>query len=166
MKRFFAKLFGENIVVVYMVVAIVYAVITINVTDLTWEEAFLQSFLFWCVGWFLAVSFFLHWIRPSADRIAEGLGWSKGSPWQKEVAAADGAFGILGIICGFTSPGDFWTATAIGASFMLFMMGVGHVIDTVKSENRSPLNAGSTMYFGLLIPVVLVVFLILSSPWS
>ena len=44
---------------------------------------------------------------------------------------------------------------------MLFMMGVGHVIDVVKTKNRSPLNAGSTMYFGLLLPVALIVFLTL-----
>lgn len=155
------RFFGHNIVIIYTLVAIVYGVITIYATDLTPVEAFLQSFLFWCVGWWLAVAFFLHWIQPSADKIAEGIGWPKGSPFQKEVAAADGAFGILGIICGFISPSDFWTATAIGASFMLFMMGVGHVIDVVKNKNRSPLNAGSTMYFGLLLPVVLITLLIL-----
>jgi hypothetical protein len=116
-----------------------------HATDLTPVEAFLQSFLFWCVGWWLTVAFFLHWIQPSAGRIAEGIGWPKGSPFQKEVAAADGAFGIMGIICGFISPSDFWTATAIGASFMLFMMGIGHVIDLKKNKNRSLLNAGTTM---------------------
>lgn len=151
------RFFGHNVVVIYTLVAIVYAVITIYVTDLTPVEAFLQSFLFWCAGWFLAVAFFMHWIQPSADRIAEGIG----SPFQKEVAAADGAFGILGITCGFISPSDFWTATAIGASFMLFMMGVGHVIDLVKNKNRSPLNAGATMYFGLPVPIVIITLLIL-----
>jgi hypothetical protein len=160
-KESIKQLLSHNVVVIYTFVAIVYAVITIFTTDLTAVEAFLQSFLFWCVGWFLAVAFFMHWIQPSADRIAEGIGWPKGSPFQKEVAAADGAFGVLGITCGFISPSDFWTATAIGASFMLFMMGVGHVVDLVKNKNRSPLNAGATMYFGLLIPVVIITLLIL-----
>ena len=41
------------------------------------------------------------------------------------------------------------------------MMGIGHVIDLVKNKNKSILNAGTTMYFSLLLPVVLVVLLIL-----
>ena len=160
MKRFM-KLIFNNIFLFWVIVGVIFALIGIYVNHQKATISFLQNLLFWCVGVALVGSFFAHWIRPSADRICEGLGWPKGSPFQKEVAAADGAFGILGVICGFIHAGDFWTATVIGASFMLFMMGVGHVLDTVKTKNRSVLNAGSTMYVGLLLPIVLVVLLIL-----
>lgn len=161
LKRFLKQLFMHNIVIVWSVIAITCAIFGIFVSHQKPSIPFLQNFLFWGVGVWLVGAFFMHWIQPAADRICEGLGWPKGSPFQKEVAAADGAFGILGIICGFTAPTDFWTSTVIGASFMLFTMGVGHVLDIVKTENESPLNAGSTMYYGLLLPVVLVTLLII-----
>ena len=161
MKALIKRLFTQDIVVVWFVVAVVCALYGVIVQDQKASISFLQNFLFWCVGVWLVGAFFMHWIRPTADKICEGLGWPKGSPFQREVAAADGAFGILGIICGLTHPGSFWTATVIGASFMMFMMGVGHVIDVRRNENRSPLNAGATMYFGLIMPIILVVLLIL-----
>ena len=154
----------NNFVLVFVLAAIIMGLVSVYVYDNEAAGSFLQGFLFFCVGCFGVGAFFQHWIQPSADRIAEGLGWPKGSPFQKEVAAADGAFGILGVICGFILPSTsvgFFTATTIGASFMLFMMGVGHVLDIKKTGNRSPLNAGAMVYYGLLLPIVMVVLLIL-----
>lgn len=151
---------GKNIVVIYFIVAVISALIGIIVNDQKATEAFLGQFLFWNVGIFLFTSFFLHWFRSTADKIAKGIGWKPGSPFQKEVAAADGAFGVLGILSS-SIKGDFWTATTIGASFMLFFMGVGHVIDIKKNKNYSPLNAGSIVWFGLLMPIILMTLLVL-----
>jgi hypothetical protein len=47
------------------------------------------------------------------------------------------AFGVLGILSFFFHD-NFLIATVIGASFMLFFMGVGHVLDIQKSRNISP----------------------------
>ncbi|MFA5222444.1 MAG: DUF6790 family protein, partial [Methanoregula sp.] len=82
-----------------------------------------------------------HWYGPSADKIAEKLGWKQKSPFQKEVAAANAAFGVLGILSFFIRD-NFLVATVIGASIMLFFMGVGHVLDIRKSRNLSIYNAG------------------------
>jgi hypothetical protein len=101
------RLFTQDIVVVWFVVAVACALYGVFVQDQKASISFLQNFLFWCVGVWLAGAFFLHWIRPTANKICEGLGWPKGSPFQREVTAADGAIGILGIICGFTQPGGF-----------------------------------------------------------
>ncbi len=159
-KRTIGSMISKNIVVVYFVVATISALVDIFVYEKEAVESFLGQYLFWCVGVFLFVSFFLHWFRKTADKIAEGIGWEPGSPFQKEVAAADGAFGVLGILSLWIC-GNFWTATAIGASFMLFFMGVGHVLDIQRRKNYSPLNAGSIVWFGLLMPVVLMTLLVL-----
>ena len=151
---------GENFSVVWVLVAIINATVSILVYDARVVAAFLGSLLFWCVGIQCISSCVLHWYRPTADKIAEGIGWAPGSPFQKEVAAASGAFGILGILCNWIS-GDFWTATAIGASFMYFLMGIGHVLDIVRNKNISIYNAGSIVYTDLLVPVVLIALLIL-----
>ena len=158
-KDLFRKV-GENFSVVWVLVAIINATVSILVYDARVVAAFLGSLLFWCVGIQCISSCVLHWYRPTADKIAEGIGWAPGSPFQKEVAAAAGAFGILGILCSWIS-GDFWTATAIGASFMFFLMGIGHVLDIVRNKNMSIYNAGSVLYTDLLVPVVLIALLIL-----
>ena len=154
------KKMAENFSVVFVLVAIIYATVNVLVYDVKAVEAFLGSFLFWCVGCQGIGACVLHWYRPTADKIAEGIGWAPGSPFQKEVAAAGGAFGILGVLCGWIG-GDFWTATAIGASFMFFLMGIGHVLDIVRAKNISIYNAGSVLYTDLLVPVVLIALLIL-----
>jgi hypothetical protein len=88
------------------------------------------------------------------------IGWKTKSPFQKEVAAADAAFGVLGVLSFFIRD-NFLVATVIGASIMLFFMGIGHVLDLKKSKNLSPYNAGSVVYFDLLIPVAMIVLLVL-----
>ena len=158
-KDLFRKI-GENFSVVWVIVAIINATVSVLVYDARVVAAFLGNLLFWCVGIQCISSCVLHWYRPTADKIAEGIGWAPGSPFQKEVAAAAGAFGILGILCSWIS-GDFWTATAIGASFMFFLMGIGHVLDIVRNKNMSIYNAGSVLYTDLLVPVVLIALLIL-----
>jgi len=158
-KDLFRKV-GENFSVVFVIVAIIYATVSILVYDARVVEAFLGSLLMWFVGYAGIGACVLHWYRPTADKIAEGIGWAPGSPFQKEVAAADGAFGVLGVLCGWIG-GDFWTATAIGASCMYFLMGIGHVLDIVRNKNLSIYNAGSILYTDLLVPVVLIALLIL-----
>lgn len=81
-------------------------------------------------------------------------------PFQKEVAAADAAFGVLGIVA-FIIWDNFLVATVIGASIMRFLTGVGHVLEIRKNRNVSTYNAGSVVYFDLLIPVAMIVLLVL-----
>jgi small-conductance mechanosensitive channel len=80
--------------------------------------------------------------------------------FQKEVAAADAAFGVLGVLSFFIRD-NFLVATVIGASVMLFFMGIGHVLDIRKSRNISPYNAGSVVYFDILLPVAMIALIVL-----
>ena len=154
------KWLGRHFIIIYIILTVVSALISIFIYNEPAIHAFLRWSLFYCVGIFGIISFFLHWFRKSADEIALGIGWEPGSPFQREVAAADGAFGVLGLASYWIGE-EFWMPTVIGYSFMLFFMGVGHVVDIVRHKNRSPLNAGSIVWYGLLFPFVLLALLIL-----
>jgi len=143
----------------FLVIAIILALVDIFAYDKKVIESLLLYFLFVNYGFANLNAFVWHWFEPLAKKIRTGLGWTP-SPFQKEVAAADGAFGILGILC-YWIRGDFWTATVIGCSFMYFMMGVGHLLDLTRRENKSILNAGVILYYDLILPLVMVVLLIL-----
>ena len=65
------------------------------------------------------------------DKIAEFIGWEKGSPFQYEVGLADFGMGVLGIMCGYYA-GDFWLATIIMSSVFLWGCVIGHVKDMIK----------------------------------
>lgn len=150
---------NKNIFILWAVLAIALSIWEIFFRDAKTAETLLKNLLFFTVGCNLLLASFVHWYQPTADKVARGIGWPTGSGFQKEVAAADGAFGLLGILC-FWIHGDFWTATVIGASFMLFFMGIGHLLDVVKNKNMSPLNAGSTLWLDLLLPVALISLLV------
>ena len=123
-------------------------------------ETILAFILLINIGYQGILAGFSHWYGPSADKIAAKIGWKPKSPFQKEVAAADAAFGVLGILSFFFRD-NFLVATVIGASIMLFFMGIGHVLDIRKSRNVSIYNAGSVVYFDLLVPVAMIALLVL-----
>jgi len=72
------------------------------------------------------------------DQAAKAIGWSP-SPFQFEVGAHDGAWGVLGFLCIWIG-GMFWLATGLGWS--LFMLGAagGHIYQTVTAGNYAPYN--------------------------
>lgn len=90
--------------------------------------------------------------------IADLIGWPPGNPFQSEVAAANLALGVAGLI-GIWWRQGFWLATSlIGA---LFAFGAAYVHFLEKSQgDTASYNTGVFLYTGdLLIPAV---FLILS----
>lgn len=146
--------------VVFLLIALLCAAADTLMCGTAVREALLAYILLINIGFQGLLAGFMHWYGPSADRIAEKIGWQKKSPFQKEVAAADAAFGVLGILAFFIRD-NFLVATVIGASVMLFLMGIGHVLDIRKRGNFSPYNAGSVVWFDLLIPVAMIVLLVL-----
>ncbi|MCK9591337.1 MAG: hypothetical protein M0Q91_04935 [Methanoregula sp.] len=43
----------------------------------------------------------MHWYGPTTEKTAKKIGWQPKSPFQKEVAAADAAFGVLRVLSFF-----------------------------------------------------------------
>jgi len=102
------------------------------------------------------VGFIGHTMR--AGPVAASIGWTAGSPFQYEVAAANLAFGILGILC-LWNRGGFWTATAIGWSiFILGAAGV-HLHEIRRGQPFAPGNAGAVLYFDIIMPVAVLALL-------
>jgi hypothetical protein len=94
-----------------------------------------------------------------AQEIALKIGWQP-SPFQFEVAVANLAFGVLGILCLWQRRG-FWTATGIGYAVFLLGCGYGHLRDMTLHGNVSPYNAGPVLWVNdLAIPVVILLLLL------
>ena len=89
-----------------------------------------------------------------ADEVAESIGWPTGSPFQLEVAFANLALGILGILAMNRRDG-FRDATVIAVTIVAGGATITHVIDIVETGN---LAAGNTVQnaSNILRPAVLI----------
>jgi hypothetical protein len=120
-------------------------------------EIFLLWFLVIAVGVTSVVAFIAHTVF--ADTTAASIGWPAGNPFQSEVAVANLAVGILGILC-YWMRGNFWVATAIGFSVWWLGDAVVHIRSIVVEANYAPNNAGMTFYLDILVPVMLIALLV------
>src|SRR5918993_4111273 len=91
-----------------------------------------------------------------ADQTARSIGWPTGNPFQTEVAVANLAVGVLGILC-YWIRGNFWLATVIATSVWLGGDAVVHIYHIVVNQNYHPGNAGLPFYFDILLPLLLIV---------
>lgn len=94
----------------------------------------------------------------NAREIAQGIGWQPDSPFQFEVAMANLAFGVLGIMCIWIR-GGFWTATGVGLAVFFLGCAYGHVKDMLAG-NLAPFNAGPMIWLAdVAIPLTILVLL-------
>lgn len=94
-----------------------------------------------------------------AGQVAAFIGWET-SPFQFEVAIANLALGVLGLLC-LRWRGGFWLATGIGEAMWLVGDAVGHLRDMAQRQNYAPGNAGSAyadLVFGLLTLVLVILY--------
>ena len=138
-----------------LILVIVYTISDIfsgNVDD--WNKYLLPNLLKIGLGYQMLFFGIFHIFK--GDKIAEFIGWEKGSPFQYEVGLADLAMGVLGILCGWFS-GMFWLATIIMSSVFLWGCVIGHLRDMIKNKNFNPGSAGFIFWWGLLMPIAMVV---------
>lgn len=121
-------------------------------------KTFLLSFLVISVGFGSIWAFIGHAFLSA--QVAASIGWAAGSPFQLEVAFANLAIGVLGILCYFFRD-NFWTATVIVSSVFLFGAAYVHLINILNFSNYSVGNAGSIFFMDIIGPVILMVLLIL-----
>ena len=93
-----------------------------------------------------------------AREIALGIGWPPGSPFQFEVAMANLAFGVLGILC-IWQRGGFWTATGVGWAVFLLGCAYGHVREMLAG-NFAPMNAGLMIWQADVLMPLAILFLL------
>lgn len=90
-----------------------------------------------------------------AREIALGIGWQPGSPFQYEVAMANLAFGVLGVMC-IWRRGEFWTATGVGLAVFLLGCAAGHLREALAG-NFAPYNAGPGIWLAdAVIPLTIL----------
>ncbi|WP_051613672.1 DUF6790 family protein [Rhodococcus sp. UNC23MFCrub1.1] len=94
----------------------------------------------------------------AADATAEQIGFPAGNPFQFEVAMANLAFAVLGLLCA-TRKGSFRTATAIGFSVFYLGDAVGHFVELVRNDNYAPYNSGPILIVDVAVPVLVLLAL-------
>jgi hypothetical protein len=121
-------------------------------------EIFLLYFLVIFIGVSGILGFVGHAFMP--DRIARAIGWPAGSPFQFEIAVADLAFGVLGIMC-LWMRGAFWTAAGVGSSIFFLGAAYGHAKYMLVYKDFATYNAGPVLYIGdTLVPLIVIALVI------
>lgn len=100
-----------------------------------------------------------------AAPVAASIGWPAGNPFQYEVAVANLAFGVLGILCLWFRDG-FWTATAIGWSVFFLGAAAVHLHQIHIGQPYAPANAGAMLYFDIAAPLYVLALLVIRNAGS
>jgi hypothetical protein len=112
------------------------------------------------IGGFASItSFVMHYFF--SDMVANSIGWATGSPFQKEVAGANLAIGLLGFLCFWRR--DLWLPYVIAKSAFLWVAGITHVVDLIQHQNFAPGNAGLTLYMDFIWPLIYILLLWLTA---
>lgn len=117
------------------------------------NDLILAYFLLITVGVNGIYNFFMHAFFGA--NIAAFIGWPQ-SPFQMEVAMANLALGVLGILA-FRANFGFRLATVIGLSCFMLGAAVTHVLSYMSIGNTQPGNTGSVFFTDILIPLTLIV---------
>jgi hypothetical protein len=139
-----------------LVLGLLYATIRNQWKKQQIAEILLLSVFLFPVGLGGVVGFIGDTFRASA--IALSIGWPAGNPFQYEVAAANLAFGILGLLC-WRHRGGFWTATAVGWSIFLLGAAGVHLHQIRIGQPFAPGDAGAVLYFDVFMPVIVLALL-------
>jgi hypothetical protein len=103
-------------------------------------------------GFASIISFVMHFFF--SDMVASSIGWPLDSPFQKEVAGANLAVGLLGFL-GFWRR-DFWLPYIISKTAFLWIAGIAHVVDLFQHQNLATGNAGLTLYMDFIWPLIYI----------
>lgn len=90
-----------------------------------------------------------------ADRVAASIGWPEGNPFQQEVAFANLAIGILGLLS-LKIEGTFRIATLISYAVFMIGAGIGHLWQIWTVHNLSVNNAGLILWIDIFMPPILI----------
>jgi 4-amino-4-deoxy-L-arabinose transferase-like glycosyltransferase len=145
---------------IYSVLPLIIAVVHVGLDkSVRSRERKLEIFLLYLFGVGVAGGgiggFFAHFFI--SDSVAESIGWPTGNPFQLEVAFANLAVGILGIVAMGRRDG-FREATVIAVAVFGIGATIVHVMDIIETGNLAPGNTIQNIG-NLLKPALLVGFL-------
>ena len=97
-------------------------------------------------------NFFAHFFL--SDMVAEFIGWKAGSPFQLEVAFANLAIGVMGIVAVSRRDG-FREATVLAVTIFALGATVVHIMDIAATDNLAPGNS-LQIVINLVRPALLI----------
>lgn len=105
------------------------------------------------IGSFIAHLFF-------SDTVAASIGWATGSPFQHEIAFANLAIGLLGVVAAGRRDG-FREATVIAVTVFGVGASIVHFVDIAQTGNLAPGNSVQNVA-NLVKPAALILLLVAS----
>ena len=148
----------------FLFLAIIGPYVHIKLKGITSPRSQVDIFLVYVFVFLVGVSgicaFIWHAFLP--EKVALSMGWPPSPQFQFEIGLADLAFGVLGLLS-IKWKGDFWKATAIGVSIVLWGAAYRHIEDIILNHNFAPNNAGYVLFYDIFTPLLLFSLLKLRS---
>lgn len=142
--------------VMFILAAIFMLFHRIAISRISEAEIIYRWMALFALGFTGIYTFFMHVFFSAFT--ANQIGWQP-SPFQFEVAMADLAIGVVGILS-FNASFGFRLATVIAATIFLWGAAVGHLYQMIRFQNFAIGNAGSWFWMDIVVPLVLIVCLI------
>lgn len=117
-----------------------------------------MNYLVFVVGCTGLLAFYAHAFM--AAETAESIGWASGSPFQFEIAGANLAVGVAGVLCIWFRE-KFWLATIIINGILLEVAAYGHIQQIIVAHDYAPNNAGIVLYTDIIVPIIGIVLYII-----
>ena len=142
--------------VMFILAAIFMLIHRIAIRRISEAEIIYRWVALFALGFTLIYAFVMHVFY--SEMAASSIGWQP-SPFQFEVAMADLAIGVLGILS-FNASFSFRLATVIAATIYLWGAAAGHFYQMLRFQNFTVGNAGSWFWMDIVVPLVLIICLI------
>jgi hypothetical protein len=121
-------------------------------------EVILAYFLFINVGGTSLFAFVGNAFFP--DNLAINIGWPTGSPFQFEVAMANLALGVLGVLCMWIR-GNFWVAVGLGSAIFSLGSASGHIREMIAKQNFALYNIGPVLLVNdIMVPLIILALIV------
>lgn len=148
---------------VYVALAVMVIIINFVITKKEKNTFFiLETSLKWLIFIIIGIGglmvFMMH--AFDSDEIAKKIGWAAGSPFQLEVAVANLAIAVLGIIS-YWQREKFWLATVIVYAVFLYGAAGVHISQIISNNNNAQYNSGFFLWFNdIILPSVFLILVL------
>lgn len=121
--------------------------------------------LLWLSAVFYGAATFLsglqHLLVP--DRIADSIGWPRGSGFQIELGWAEVGVGVAGLL-GVWFGVPYVIGPCVAGAIFYLGAAIGHARDIARGNRRSG-TAGPVFYIDILAPAVTILAILMAHPW-
>jgi len=116
-----------------------------------WHQQLVSNGVQYLIGWAALGAGISHLFF--GPKIARSIGWAP-SPFQLEVAFANIAFGVVGLLATSHTP-EFWLAIILASAIYRFGCGYGHIKQIVQARNFA-INNTAILFLNFVVPAALL----------